>query len=224
MENTKITIFGANNLTEGVYNLKSIPSRVLKNNDICIIYDKENRIYFYRLDEESGENENVPFIIKPKILKMDISSTVNTKRWKLISNFLVPDQNIVLPSGKYIQTEKIKAVDGENLVFESENEDRIIIQTNGKIIIDSQVSGSDPINENDFITINWLKEFVKQSRVIKGTKCVKFATEWISYGDWFYCDINFHECFGYTAPTEPFPPPGEPIEPFPPPEEPIEPS
>jgi len=136
--------YGAVNLIgESNSALKNISESVVKHNDIAVALD-ENKIYFFKMDEHSGLDENVPYVIKP----FDSSSD---KRWVLISQEIY-NSNIIQLLGNYIQTSEIRAISEQSLEIIAAGGSKILINSDGTVVFPSIVSGLNPIDDYDFTT------------------------------------------------------------------------
>jgi hypothetical protein len=125
-------IIGAIGLTGGSgKTLDSFPSNMMKNGDSAIVMDGEN-VIFYICDVDSNEEENSPYIIKPDDIELSLNPEINNKRWIMVSPKYFND-NIIQSLGKYIQTNEIKAIDGQPINFISSEGNVISISTNGTL-------------------------------------------------------------------------------------------
>ncbi len=99
--------FGAIGIKKGVPgSLDYIDPSSFKHDDICLVVDN-NKMYFYTMQEYSGVNESIPFVIKPLNVE-DGQILTRLKRWHLISqkNFT---SNIIQTLQNQIQTRRFIA-------------------------------------------------------------------------------------------------------------------
>jgi len=136
--------FGAVGIDDGsTTSLNSIPTASISNNDIAIVLNDE-KIFFYRVDNSSGEDENVPFVVTP----LDEGGA---KRWILMSQEIY-NTNLIQTINHYVQTSYIKSLQFNPLVIESADGHQIIFNENGSVEFPEAVRGVPPIENNDFTT------------------------------------------------------------------------
>lgn len=136
--------YGAVGLTGGdTSNLDAISSSAVNQNDIAVALDND-KIYFYKLEEESGKDESVPYVIKPDDASGD-------KRWELISQE-VYTTNIIQLLENYIQTSHIKALEDNALEIESADGYKITLNTDGSIVFPSFATSSPAPTADDHLT------------------------------------------------------------------------
>lgn len=125
--------------------LDSITSAALGQNDIAIVLNTDNySICFYRLISASGAEHNPPYVVKPY-------TEVGTKRWHLISQEIYTT-NVIQLIDKYVQTSHIKALPDDSLRIETADGHFITINPSGTVYFPGFVSGSDPVNNEHFVT------------------------------------------------------------------------
>jgi len=131
-------IIGAIGLTGGSgKTLDSFPSNMMKNGDSAIVIDGAN-VIFYVCDIDSGKEENIPYLIKPDDIESSLNPEINNKRWIMVSPKYFND-NIIQSLGKYIQTNEIKAIDGQSINFVSSNGNVISISPTGTLTVNKSI-------------------------------------------------------------------------------------
>ena len=118
-----------------------------RQDDICLVVEN-NKMYFYTLEQYSGANENIPFIVKPKGADEGQFLT-RLKRWNLISqkNFTT---DIIQVLGKSLQTQRLRALG--NLKIESASGMEIDVNADGTVTFPLFMSGINPVENNQAST------------------------------------------------------------------------
>ena len=147
--------FGAVGIKGGIPgNLDAINPGTFSHRDICIVYH-DNKMWYYYMNQYSGEFEDYPYIIKPASLETGSSLISRLKRWKLISQEEIPN-NIIQTENDYIQTSLVKALSGSGLELEAYNGSTITVNTDGTVEFQETVAGIDPIYNSDFTTKKYM--------------------------------------------------------------------
>jgi len=68
--------------------------------------------------------------------------------------------NIIQQLEKYIQTSEIRAISGEDIVITTGDGEEIFINSDGTVEFPSTVSGEDPVNNQDFVTKQYLTALI----------------------------------------------------------------
>jgi len=140
-------------------NLDYIGVDTFNNKDIAIVFDNNN-LYCYRMDAYSGEDENVPYIIKPVDVVDSSPLGYKLKRWKLISQKYITS-DIIVPNDNSIYTSTIQA--SGDLYIESSNNNIITFYSNGNTNFPLTISGLNPIQDIDFTNKEYVDSFLDQS-------------------------------------------------------------
>jgi len=136
--------------------LDHIDPDTFKNNDICIVLDG-NQILFYFMNQYSNAFEYVPYIIKPDRIRPDHPIASKMKRWHLVSQETY-DTHLIQSLDNYIQTKLIKAIDNNDIVIDFFDNNNMTINQNGIVVFDSQVAGVYPQTPTEFTINQYLQD------------------------------------------------------------------
>lgn len=182
--------FGALGITisHNAFNsLQTISEDKIKDNDVALVL-WDDKIYIYRMNSTSSETPDNLYIVQPY-------NETGDKRWILSSQELF-NTNIIQLLGNYIETGKIKSIDGENFIIEASDGSQVIIEEDGKVIFPSTVSGADPVGNQDFITKGWFSNYLESDATIIFRKTV-LKCDWFqglsTRSGQYFTTINHHK-------------------------------
>lgn len=145
--------FGAIGIKKGVPgSLDYIDPSSFSQGDICLVVDN-NKMYFYTMQEYSGADESIPYVIKP--LNVDEGQILTRlKRWHLISqkNFT---SNIIQTVQDQIQTRRFSVL-GSTFEIESAGGLTITINDDGSVTFPLLISCSNPMEDEHAVTKEYL--------------------------------------------------------------------
>jgi len=155
-------------------NLDNIDSSSFRNRDICIV-NYNDKIYIYRVDQYSVEEENYPFLIKPVDIEPDSPLRSRMKRWKLVSQEYFTT-HIIQKEDDYTHTSDIKAIENDILSIESGNGSIIIIDEDGTINFPNFVSAEYPQKNHHLSNIKYLQDKMNELELLMESYANNYLT------------------------------------------------
>ena len=168
-----MAIIGALSISTGAKSLKSVDGQNISQDDACIVIDNDG-VYFYRLESNSGQSENIPFVVTPSV-------NAGNKRWILTSETKFK-HNILLDENNYVQTPEIRElVDGEGIIFTLQDGTQICrIDQDGIILNRELIITSDNLNIDNINSVP-VNTFVLSNGTVAFTNPVAGVNPSISY-------------------------------------------
>lgn len=156
-------------------NLDEIGSSSFRHRDICFV-NHNDKLYIYRVDQYSGEEEDYPYIIKPTDIGPDSPLKSRMKRWKLVSqeDFVT---HIIQRENDYIQTSDIRVIEDDVLSIESGNGSIIVINEDGIIEFPNITSAAYPESNHNLTNRKYLQDKLDELESLMDSYADNFLTD-----------------------------------------------